>query len=134
MEITLREQRELIDAYERGEVVECSLPRSDQWMALKSKEEMIESKGCDYQFDFKNLRYRIKPETKRWRAADGEKVYYINELFRVNFFYEKRHICIGDVYYNVGNYFRTEEQAKAAAKLLKERLMREAIKCATEND
>ena len=62
-----------------------------------------------------NEKYGIK---KRWRAKEGEYFYYINFLFEtdrtVEAFTKK-----DDVSYNLGNYFKTEQEAQEYAEYMK---------------
>ena len=51
---------------------------------------------------------------KRWRAEYDEEYYYIEDV-EVKTFIEKYDV-LDDRYYNIGNYFRTREQAEEIAK------------------
>lgn len=57
--MTVKEQREILDAYERGEEIEYGLP-GYEWCTLLSKEEYIKVFGCEYQFNFSYYEYCIK--------------------------------------------------------------------------
>ena len=50
----------------------------------------------------------------RWRAEDGELYYYVNMYGNVEPFTERKEWS-DDKSYNSGNYFRTKEEAEAAA-------------------
>lgn len=62
-----------------------------------------------------------EPKTKRWRAKKGEQYWYLNyvcECFEANddrCFYD-------DNCYNIGNYFRTKEEAEEMAVKFKQML------------
>lgn len=111
--MTTKEQREIIQAYERGEVIEWRYSYERSFKYSLSKEACGEE--CD--FDFINRVYRIKPN--RWRAEKDNGYYYILSYGDVNLSF--------DVYgttdknrYSIGNYFHTKEQAEKAIELLKE--------------
>lgn len=61
--MTTQEKIEILQAYERGEEIE--LYRSG-WIKIEDK--------VDYQFNFQDYHYRIKP--KRWRANEKGIYYY----------------------------------------------------------
>jgi hypothetical protein len=74
----------------------------------------------DYDYsviDFNNLPKR--QEVKRYRAEVGEKYYYFNTYFEVDSFIEEYHNTDTKLY-NLGDYFKTEEQAQEVADKLKE--------------
>lgn len=105
MSYTIKEQKEILEAYERGEEIEVNI---SGWLTIGNK--------VNYQFDFQHYNYRIK---KRWRAKKGKRYYFINSSFEVlpcNEDYD----CVDDYRFNAGNYFRTEEQAEKVRDLLKE--------------
>lgn len=106
---TVKEQREIIEAYERGEEIE--------WKSKYNSDKGFIIPNSNYEFDFQSNEYRIKP--KRWRAEKDDHYYFINPSLEVK--------GITDAYgysdddrFNVGNYFRTVEQAKKAREFLKE--------------
>lgn len=110
---TIKEQIEIIEAYERGEDIE--------WKSKYSDYKFIVLQNTNYEFDFQRNEYRIKP--KRWRAEKEERYYFINPSFEV--------VSSSEVYdrvdnnrFNAGNYFRTEEQAEQVSKLLEETLIK----------
>jgi hypothetical protein len=74
----------------------------------------------DYNYDvidFNNLPKR--QEANRWRAKVGEKYYYFNTYFEVDFFIEEYHNTDTKLY-DLGDYFQTKEQAQEVADKLKE--------------
>lgn len=114
--MTTKEQREILEAYERGEEIEYRISLS-KWYTLGSKEEFIKETGCEYKFNFSNIEYRIKK--KRWRAEEGEYYFYIG--YNLEVFEEMEDFCeADDECYEVSNYFKTEEEAQRAADYLKE--------------
>lgn len=124
--MTTKEQIEIIQAYERGEVIEWKSINVTEWSSLPSKEQFKESGYYEPKFDFVHNNYRIKP--KRWRAEfDG--AYYFVGAVGVEPCYET-HCDIDNGRYELGNYFHTQEQAEKARKLLKECL----TKFHTENE
>lgn len=60
-------------------------------------------------------------EKKRWRAKDGGIYYTIYSDFTLNQIIEAEY-GIDDERYNIGNYFRSKEQADKAAEVIKETL------------
>ena len=60
-------------------------------------------------------------EKIRWRAKKGEYYFIIDTDIQVINLYDEYH-NIDDTYYDAFNYFRTKEQAKEAAKRMKEEL------------
>lgn len=74
----------------------------------------------DYDYsviDFNNLPRR--QETKRWRAEEGEKYYYLDIYFEVHSFLEE-YSNTDTKLYKIGNYFQTKEEAQEVADKLKE--------------
>lgn len=61
---------------------------------------------------------KYKLEQKRWRAKESEYYYYITNIGEVYKTVEHNYNWNND-YYQFGNYFRTEQQAKDKAKQLK---------------
>lgn len=112
--MTTREQIEIIQAYERGEEIEYRPPLSE-WFTLVSNKEFIKEMGYEYEFNFSDYEYRIK----RWRAEKGEPYYFLTSELSVARMMEES-IFANDHHYNVGNYFRTKEQAEKARDLLME--------------
>ncbi len=108
MSYTIKEQIEIIQAYERGEEIQVYI---SEWLEIENK--------VNYQFNFQQYKYRIKP--KRWRAENGGVYYYINSSFKVASCAEL-YDRVDNIRFDAGNYFRTEEQAKQAIELLKETL------------
>lgn len=109
--MTTKEQREIIEAYERGEEIE--------WKSKHCNAKGFVIPNCNYQFDFASNYYRIKPE--RWRAEKGEEYYHITYDLKVLGEYES-FSQLDDRCYEAGNYFRTIDQAQKARELLKETL------------
>lgn len=60
----------------------------------------------------------IPEEPTRWRANKGEIYYFIETDGSVHFIYEIG-LKYDDAKYEIGNYFKTEEEAKKAAEWLK---------------
>lgn len=58
-------------------------------------------------------------EKIRWRAEDGKDYFIVSSQGKI-VEYEENNNCIDEDSYEFGNYFRTEEQAKEAAKRMKE--------------
>lgn len=114
---TIKEQIEIIQAYERGEEVEIK-DNEGVWRTLASKEAFIKKMGYEYGFNFSEYEYRIKK--KRWRAEKGEKYYFINSTFEVRGIIDSCCYSYDDDRFSVGNYFRTIEGAEKAIELLKE--------------
>lgn len=111
--MTIKEQREIIEAYERGEEIEIRYKEnfnSQKWFSLNPI--------CEHRFDFVHNEYRIK---KRWRAEKGEEFFFIDYMGDVMMSVED---CddLDNKCYLFGNYFRTSEVAKKARDLLKETL------------
>ena len=61
------------------------------------------------------------PQPKRWRAEIDGKYYIINDRCVVKEDIEHE-LMSDDLYYNIGNYFRTYEEAKAIANKIKQLL------------
>lgn len=110
--MTIREQIEIIQAYERGEEIEWKKNYENSFKHLIVKEII-----GDHQFDFANNVYRIK--RKRWRAKKDEAYYFINNKIDVALSIEY-YDSYDDKRYEIGNYFLTEEDAKKARDLIKE--------------
>lgn len=105
---TTKEQREILEAYERGEEIEVYVIER---LKIADKD--------NYQFDFRHYDYRIKP--KRWRADEDERYYFLNSRLVIVASVDT-YSCADDSHFNAGNYFRTAEQAEKAKKLLIEAL------------
>lgn len=58
-------------------------------------------------------------EKIRWRAEEGKDYFIVSSQGKI-VEYEENNNCIDEDSYEFGNYFRTEEQAKEAAKRIKE--------------
>lgn len=112
--MTTKEQREIIEAYERGEEIEMKTSSKNEWFIIK-----LENDGFTYQFNFFNNIYRIKP--KRWRSEKGKRYYSLNPALVV-VLCEEEYDSIDTDRFNAGNYFRTDEIAKKAKELLTETL------------
>lgn len=55
---------------------------------------------------------------KRWRAKQGEEYYYIN--FQLEILFDKEDFAeIDEERYDVGNYFKTEQEAQEYAEYMK---------------
>lgn len=82
--------------------------------------ETLSINGVDYATaDVENWLEEIKTEeNKRWRAEADETYYYVDNDTEVCLSFEDHH-PIDDVRHRYGNYFRTEEEAKAYAEYLK---------------
>lgn len=65
-----------------------------------------------------NLNRRIKMEKKRWRAKHSGYYYYINSRFKIDWTVEA-FTKKDDVSYNLGNYFKTEQEAQEYAEYMK---------------
>lgn len=110
--MTVKEQREILEAYERGEEIEIKSAYRD-WTLLTFKYPTV------YCFNFQDFDYRIKK--KRWRAEEGEDYYLISYDLKV-LKDDERFSESDDRCYEAGNYFRTIDQAQKARELLKETL------------
>lgn len=112
--MTIAEQIEIIQAYERGEEIECRTKCSSdsKWFSLTTK-------NTEHEFDFLHHEYRIK--LKRWRAERGEFYYYIGAFGHI---IARAQIDGNDdtFLYEFGNNFRTQKDAEKARRLLKETL------------
>lgn len=109
--MTVKEQIEILQAYERGEEIEMRANSKSEWITIKSKDD-----GFIYQFNFSDKNYRIKKNW--WRAKKGEEFYWLNyhgEVIRGN----EHFIESDDECYYSGNYFRTEEIAEKAKCIIK---------------
>lgn len=105
--MTTKEQRDIIEAYERGEEIELY---NSGWIKIEND---------DHQFNFQCYKYRIKG--KKWRAQYEQKYYILGSDGCITD--EEEHSeWWDDNRYNFGNYFKTEEQAKEARELLEETL------------
>lgn len=108
--MTTKEQIEIIEAYERGEDIEYRLTNEIEWHNLIK---------TSHDFNFQRFFYRIKQ--KRCRAYYGEVYYYINYDLKViedkEYYTESDDSCC-----EVGNYFRTKEDAEKARELIEETL------------
>ena len=51
----------------------------------------------------------------RWRAAEGEFFYYVNNLGRFGKLYPNKDPSLSDQLWELGNYYRTRNQAMSAA-------------------
>lgn len=60
----------------------------------------------------------IPDECKRWRAKEGERYWYVDAWGAADLDYESRE-DIDDMRYELGNYFKTEEEAQKAADWLR---------------
>lgn len=106
--MTVQEQIEILQAYERGEEIE--------WRRKNSDMNFIILNYKPHDFNFEYFEYRIKP--KRWRAEfDG--AYYFVGAVGVSSCCET-HCDIDNGRYELGNYFRTKEEAEKARKLMKD--------------
>lgn len=94
MIMTTREQREILEAYERGEKIEIRYKEafnSTMWFTIRG----------EYCFDFVHNEYRIK---KKWRAKPGCPYYYIDIYGNVGSFSEIDDYVDAQLH-KVGNYF-----------------------------
>lgn len=117
-------------SYSAGYVIE--VPTKDSLSFCGHKEDVRHATNEEKQFLFdkmkeQGLRWNAKEkrvEKIRWRAEKGEKYSLLDRLtFKVDC-YTERFDEIDTKLYNSGNYFRTKEQAKEAAKRVKETLMK----------
>ena len=111
--MTVQEQIEILQAYERGEVIEWKFADGESFKYSITKKVYSEN----YSFDFTNCRYRIKP--KRQRVDTGCSYFCINGFGEINQLTE----IDGDAdaqLYKIGNYFRTKEDAEKARAVMKE--------------
>lgn len=120
----------------RGRVVKIHDPNSRFPVIVKFNDEEVASFSLDGRYysidkyprllhyrddydysviDFNNLPKR--QEDKRWRAEVGEKYYYFNTYFEVDFFIEEYHNTDTKLY-DLGDYFQTKEQAQEVANKL----------------
>lgn len=114
-------------SYSAGYVIE--VPTKDSLSFCGHKEDVRHATNEEKQFLFdkmkeQGLRWNAKEkrvEKIRRRASIGEKYYYINHFLCYGLDSEESHI-FDEERYSAGNYFRTEEQAKEAAKRVKETL------------
>ena len=60
----------------------------------------------------------LTPSNKRWRAKQGDGYYFINTGGGINFDTEEV-AALDDLRYNIGNYFKTEEEAEFEIERLK---------------
>lgn len=80
----------------------------------------------EFQAEFAKLGYVYDFETHtaskiRWRAKQGDKYFYVSSGFVVNS--DTEDFCsFDDDCYKIGNYFKTEAEAKEAAGFLKQQL------------
>lgn len=113
--MTPREMITIIQAYEQGKEIEWRLKRDSDWAVLPI---VINLDRCE-QFDFNNYDYRIKPQPNRWRAEkDG--IYYFVDNDGIVRFTSDKYSKIDNRKYNIGNYFKTKEEAQVIANKFKD--------------
>lgn len=84
---------------------------------IESSEKNIEfwEKDISPVWNFGIRKYRIKEDVpKRWRAEEGENYYYVSSRGKVIYCQDIRGVTAKKNYAK-GNYFETEEQARASA-------------------
>lgn len=110
--MTTKEQREIIEAYERGEEIEITEKGyTPQWQPLNMF--CVLDNGV-HQFNFEKYDYRIK---KRWRAEKGKAYIFLDATLTIREDVdENTNVDYGR--YCVGNYFHTLEEAQKAKELL----------------
>lgn len=69
---------------------------------------------------FAKEQFNYKP--KRWRAGEGERYYLVTSMGDVEWYCEDGDSS-DDEYWEMGNYFQTEEEAEIASKKVKELLL-----------
>lgn len=121
MSYTVKEQRELIQAYEQGEEMEWRSINVAEWSPLPPKGQFKEVGYDEPLFDFINNYYRVKP--KRWRAENGGRYYYVNAS-GVVMYSTDGYLRTDNRRYDFGNYFQTEVQAEEARELIQECLIK----------
>lgn len=107
-----------------GKLSFCESP-SDRWcndnLSYATEEEKnvlfysMKENGCQWNAEEKRV------EKFRWRAEDGKEYYYVGNqgILMVD---KEDGVCADENRYEFSNYFRTEEQAKEAAKRIREAL------------
>lgn len=114
--MTIKEQIEILQAYERGEEIEfLDKELGHKWYLIEDEDRE------NHEFDFQSYIYRVR--SKRWRAMKEEDIYAIDNDGNVGEYLEL-YAPINDRLYDFGNYFRTKEDAEKAAELVKECLMK----------
>lgn len=109
--MTVQEQIEILQAYERGEVIE--------WRRKNSDMNFIILNYKPHDFNFEYFEYRIKP--KRWRAEKNGTYYFVVIDEFIDVCENVDTYCgIDNNRFKAGNYFRTMEDAKRARDLMKE--------------
>lgn len=108
---TVKEQREIIEAYERGEEI--------MWRKKNSNMSFVILKDKNHEFNFGHFEYK----KRRWKAEKGEWYYYI-DVFGVIIAKININGLDDDYLYRFGNYFRTKKDAEEARDLEKEILIK----------
>lgn len=100
-------QQKITRAYDAGFTIEKKGPDSsgDEWTEVPKE---------GYLFDFKTWQYRIKKETRHWRAPQGGEFYYINIFGHICSDYDDRSEFATSLWESL-NYFRIPEDANLAA-------------------
>jgi hypothetical protein len=77
--------------------------------------EVSQGSWCEngVRMHYKNDNVDLIPKQERWRAEKGEQFYVVDDVGCVNRWVVGA-FGIDEQYYNSGNYFQTEEQAKAS--------------------
>lgn len=127
----VKEQGEIILAYERGEEIEWRPKQDDdhvvkvddEWSSLPIKDGHCykmdsayfnEFGGDEHQFDFNHYEYRKKKMW--WRAEKRGGYFYIDERLTIRVSYDNR-TEVDDILYRSGNYFSSTELAETARNL-----------------
>lgn len=116
-------------SYSAGYVIE--VPTKDSLSFCGHKEDVRHATNEEKQFLFDKMKeqgIRWNAEEKRvekirWRASIDEKYHHIGKLLDCNSEKEE-FLDFDEEMWEVGNYFRTEEQAKEAARRIKETLFK----------
>ncbi|MDE5858539.1 MAG: hypothetical protein K2H32_09320 [Muribaculaceae bacterium] len=69
------------------------------------------------------MEWKESRQPKRWRAKKGERYWVVDSVCEP-VSYQESNVIFDDDCYKVGNYFRTEEEAEEATKLVKETLLK----------
>lgn len=111
--MTVQEQIEILQAYERGEVIE--------WRRRNSDMNFIILNYKPHAFNFEYFEYRIK-KPKRWRAEFDGAYYFVGAVGVIPCC--ETHCDIDNGRYELGNYFRTKEDAEKTRELTKKLLIK----------
>ncbi len=117
--------KKVVDIIEKG-ICEKKFGIAKHWEVIKAF-----AKGANIQVEtlggwvdekephfYEDCHYRVKPETPRWRAYYGESYWSVKLLssFPCNVYEDKDYqLRINDLRYEVGNYFKSKEEAQLVA-------------------